>query len=532
MCETAEKAKESQLHPFTLLMILRTTEVAAWRSTALKSTAEDKRVKRIATDLLSNVLLNVCKETEPLSLQDVSSSEHATDTYATVLVTLEDVMLKCAESGFFFRETERVCLLVSNLFQVPLNSVLKMKSEQDNAVQTIMMRVRNAGRIRAACSVLCTLLVKLPVQVIKRVGKDVFDSLQDSNFFKLDRPTLSKWREIFGAILSTEPAFLESTLTNMKPPDYSFLVMEKQRKTDAISRARMLKRLAFVIFCSNVKDNALLNTILQRITESVKYYNMILDGIVLRYALFVFRVLMTRAPRTAIAAFWPIIIGELIRIFSTFDGRSASKDLVLEALKVIDFACNVVPEEFAPFRWMFFDISSHVVPGTPAGATYSPLLPTLASKYTNATSQAMNPIMELGYDEPTTDMQRSLHRPAISFPERCYDTVSDVGVFLTQLLRQHESVDVTCISEPSRYDQAYVDWLLLGEFIQKGVPVDESSVRVPDAIMDPCEETTGGRMLLDPMQGIVGVGTQSRSSAMSDPPTTIVDEETPSGDHA
>eukprot|EP00760_Papus_ankaliazontas_P015777 PhM_4_TR16720/c0_g2_i1/m.83350 len=473
IADDMDKSRDVGHHAFTYLMMLRLFDHAATKVCANKlSFVDEKKVRRQIGDILLFVVANTCREVDPLPIQDLASGVVATpDSHATTLLLLDEILQKICESGFMFREIERVSSIFSNAMQGPMNTVLRLHSLQDVASQTIMIRIRNMGRIRTVLALLYTFLTRMPPQIPRRIGRDVMELLNDGNFFKVDRLAMSMWRDALTSLLRTEPSHLEALLASIRLPETFLMLQTAPRKGDAVHRARQLKRLGFALFCTQLKDGATMGIILQKLTESIKHFRSHMDGTVVRYALFVFRVLMTRAPRHSLGAFWPIVISELIHIFAVSTGKGRDKDLVLEALKVVDFAMCVVPEEFTVFRWIFFNSGD-----SGSATTFTPLISAMARKLSRETPSTPA-LLEVGYEEDAANAggPGAANRPVISFPERCYDDLLDVASIVNALQHANEGTDVARVADPSRFDQRYVDWLLIGDFIQKGMPLDDTA---------------------------------------------------------
>src|SRR5690606_22893391 len=69
------------------------------------------------------------------------------------------------------------------------------------------------------------------------------------------------------------------------------------------------------------------------------------------HALFTLRILITRVSPEQLNIVWPMLVTELMQIFNNYEKENPN--VLLEAAKVVDTACVVLPDSFQIFKWMF-----------------------------------------------------------------------------------------------------------------------------------------------------------------------------------
>jgi len=134
-------------------------------------------------------------------------------------------------------------------------------------------------------------------------------------------------------------------------------------------RWRVLKRLAFVVYAAPVDfylDH--LPHIQERIVDALR----IRDNLPLLVQVFLcLRVLLLRFSPKSLSPFWPVILTELMKIFTMSNPES---ELLLAATKFLHLAFIIPNEEFNLFKWMFANESScSLAGGTSVPSAIGPL---------------------------------------------------------------------------------------------------------------------------------------------------------------
>jgi len=160
-------------------------------------------------------------------------------------------------------------------------------------------------------------------------------------------------------------------------------------------------------------------------------------------AIFLLRVMLARVPSNVIQPLWPAVIAELMRIFS----NSQDPMLLLECLRLLDFAVLLYPSEMQNYFWIF---TSDWLPrpDSPASA-FAPLADRI-----------------LGVGLSPQVRATGLGRPVISV--RIASLLSDLQP-IVDLLRGHV-VAMTCsaITAPHFVDVQFITALLELDFIALG----------------------------------------------------------------
>lgn len=127
----------------------------------------------------------------------------------------------------------------------------------------------------------------------------------------------------------------------------------------------MMKKMAFLIYCGDKDEYAtLLPSIMEKLVETLKAANQAIN--VWMSFFLALRAIIIRTSALHLAPYWPNIIVELVCFCAYIylwqnmllaDAKKSDPQLVLEALKFIDLATVVIPDEFQPHKWMFIDYS-------------------------------------------------------------------------------------------------------------------------------------------------------------------------------
>ncbi|KAF8817986.1 Dopey, N-terminal domain-containing protein [Cardiosporidium cionae] len=202
------------------------------------------------------------------------------------------------------------------------------------------------------CYWMTKLLSLLPYQLFPfcttTVKKALFDIFSSNSFFLLDRRTLRCWKEILRIVLLND----WQPLSILLPPPHAG--MFTSRESDMQARVDHLLRFSFLIFCCP-KDTFLeqLSFILERLTESLRVIGAIR---VFEKVFLCIRVLFLKISSSSLTPVWPVLLTELIRIFSA-KAEKLEESLILAALKVVDLAGVLNIPDFHLYQWMFLSDS-------------------------------------------------------------------------------------------------------------------------------------------------------------------------------
>jgi hypothetical protein len=218
---------------------------------------------------------------------------------------------------------------------------------------------------------------------MRTMRKEIWDLFNLPAFFKVPWSTIQSWKVVFHILINGGETIENSQVTT----DEEVLLFEQQqyiqrenkalfndllnrfsgtqsiftsKDSEALQRANLLKRLAFVLYTSETDDyHSFLPAILEKMIDSLKLNSSpASNNILVTNTLFCLRVLITRISPSNLAPFWPMVTTELIKIFINMEnntGNMANGEtlVVLEALKFIDFATVILPQEYQMYKWLF-----------------------------------------------------------------------------------------------------------------------------------------------------------------------------------
>jgi len=196
--------------------------------------------------------------------------------------------------------------------------------------------------------------------------KDALDLFYDNCFFLIDFNTISEWKSLIHEIMASDRTNFENL---MRVASKSFqahqpAMMFVSKEQENILRARNIKRIAFVLYCSEFDYYVnQLPAILERIVEAIKSSP---SSLIIQQIFLLMRVILLRVTPKKLTNFWPVIMHELMRSL-TFNPKSPQYDKVmLSAIKFVDMAQLIPCEQLKLFEWIFvrdhFDTVSSPIP--------------------------------------------------------------------------------------------------------------------------------------------------------------------------
>ncbi|XP_034479479.1 protein dopey-1 homolog [Drosophila innubila] len=237
--------------------------------------------------------------------------------------------------------------------------------------------------------------------------KDMLDLLLDNGFFQMHISCLPFWRQIMDSLMTYDNTTFRELMTRVSLSQAGSISIFASRDQEYELRAMLLKRLAFVIYCSEFdQHNKYMPDIQEQLANSLRLVPL---GPSVQAAVFLcFRVLLLRMSPDHVTSLWPILIAEMVQVFlqmeqelkSETDERSQQTRLLsgidvswsssnsntsnginaqtpmqqwrsvqLEACKLLELGC-VLPAtklpHFQMYRWAFvgteFDVHEEVVP--------------------------------------------------------------------------------------------------------------------------------------------------------------------------
>nr|XP_022916081.1 protein dopey-1 homolog isoform X1 [Onthophagus taurus] len=142
--------------------------------------------------------------------------------------------------------------------------------------------------------------------------KDVFDLVLDNNLFQMDYSCLKYWKIIVDHLMTHDNTTFKDLMSRVSMTQSGSLSLFSSREQELEQRAQLLKRLAFVIFCSETDQYAkYMPDIQEQLTSSLR-----LNVPNVQAQVFLcFRVLLLRMSPLQITSLWPIIISEMLQVF-------------------------------------------------------------------------------------------------------------------------------------------------------------------------------------------------------------------------
>ncbi|KAH8254967.1 hypothetical protein KR038_005084 [Drosophila bunnanda] len=144
--------------------------------------------------------------------------------------------------------------------------------------------------------------------------KDMLDLLLDNAFFQMHLSCLPFWRMIMDSLMTYDNTTFRELMTRVSLSQAGSLNIFTSRDQEYEQRAMLLKRLAFVIYCSEFdQHNKYMPDIQEQLANSLRLVPM---GPSVQAAVFLcFRVLLLRMSPDHVTSLWPIIIAEMVQVF-------------------------------------------------------------------------------------------------------------------------------------------------------------------------------------------------------------------------
>ncbi|KAI5703359.1 hypothetical protein M8J75_010863 [Diaphorina citri] len=224
-----------------------------------------------------------------------SSSDKDSDKFGTTvaqhsvqaLSVLAQLLAPLLDVTYGSQEKERVNTLLTTLMY---NVIPYLKNHSQ----------RNAVSFHA-CS---TLLASLSSYQYTRKAwkKDAMDLLLDPALFQMELRCLRAWKSIVDNLMSQEPATFRDLMTRVSLSQSNSLSLFSNKEQEYEQRAQLLKKLAFVILCSETD-------------QFHKHIPEITVPGVQAQVFLCFRVLLLRMSPSNVTSMWPNIVSEMVQVF-------------------------------------------------------------------------------------------------------------------------------------------------------------------------------------------------------------------------
>uniref|UniRef100_A0A182WIP1 Uncharacterized protein n=1 Tax=Anopheles minimus TaxID=112268 RepID=A0A182WIP1_9DIPT len=215
---------------------------------------------------------------------------------ATILASLLDV-------AFSSQEKDKVTTIVTG---VMYNIVPYLKTHT----------VKNIPTFHACSNLLASLST---YQYIRKAWrKDALDLLLDTAFFQMDSRCLSYWKTILDSLMTCDNTTFRDLMNRLPLAQTGTLNIFTSKEQEYEQRALLLKRLAFIIFCSEVDQyHKYMPEIQEQLANSLRLPQVVP---LIQSAVFLcFRVLLLRMSADHVTSLWPIIIAEMVQVFLSIE---------------------------------------------------------------------------------------------------------------------------------------------------------------------------------------------------------------------
>ncbi|CRK96401.1 CLUMA_CG009818, isoform A [Clunio marinus] len=168
-----------------------------------------------------------------------------------------------------------------------------------------------------ACSNLLSTLT--PYQYTRKAWrKDVFDLLLDPAFFQMDVSCLPFWKQILDNLMSFDSTTFRDLMTRLSVAPTGSLNIFTSKEQEYEQKALLLKKLAFVIFCSERDQyQKYMPEIQEQLSNCLRLPQVI--PCVQAAVLLCFRVLLLRMSPDHVTSLWPTIIAEIVQVFLSIE---------------------------------------------------------------------------------------------------------------------------------------------------------------------------------------------------------------------
>ncbi|KAL5535972.1 hypothetical protein ACEPAF_4066 [Sanghuangporus sanghuang] len=239
----------------------------------------------------------------------------------------------------FLVESDKITAACNNIVYYVLNPALRSKSGITDIDDIYIAIMEQMSKIPAA---------------LKSWRSPATDIFNDAKFFTMTPASGLRWRPIVKSLIDADKAAFIELLSKITSTSSANIFVNREYEMQM--RAQNIRRLSFVLFASE-KNHFL--TQLPAIQE--KLVDLLRNGgapIVESEVYLCIRVLICRLSPHNLSSFWPVLLSELIRIFSQVmaeapsDGSDALQ-AVLAACKLIDLLLVMQTEEFQIHQWIF-----------------------------------------------------------------------------------------------------------------------------------------------------------------------------------
>ncbi|XP_020283145.1 protein dopey-1 homolog isoform X2 [Pseudomyrmex gracilis] len=212
---------------------------------------------------------------------------------------LAEILAPLLDVSYGSQEKERVVTLLTNLMY---NVTPYLKNHT----------IKNIASFTACSQLLASLSGYQYTR--KAWRKDVLDLLLDSAFFQMTPACLPYWRTIIDNLMTHDNTTFRDLMNRVSMAQGSGISIFSSKEQEYEQKAQLLKRLAFVILCSETDQyHKYMPEIQERLADSLRLPQVIPS--IQAQVFLCFRVLLLRMSPQHATSLWPVIVSELVQVF-------------------------------------------------------------------------------------------------------------------------------------------------------------------------------------------------------------------------
>ncbi|GAB0100064.1 Protein dopey-1 homolog [Sergentomyia squamirostris] len=288
-----DKKDQRDLHDITSRLVEALSTVAG---ACLEQTTWLRRNLAVKEDLGQMPIDGNIRESTSSLIGNQLYSVQAQSVLAAVLANLLDV-------AYGSQEKDKIVTIVTTLMY---NITPYLKNHT----------IRNIPSFYACSSLLANLSTFQYTR--KAWRKDVLDLLLDNTFFQMDMSCLPFWKSILDSLMTYDNTTFRELMNRVSMTQTGSLNIFTSKEQEYEQRAALLKRLAFVIFCSEHDQyHKYMPEIQEQLANSLRLEKVVPS---VQAAVFLcFRVLLLRMSPDHVTSLWPIIIAEMVQVLLSIE---------------------------------------------------------------------------------------------------------------------------------------------------------------------------------------------------------------------
>ncbi|KAG8688167.1 hypothetical protein FRC08_011589 [Ceratobasidium sp. 394] len=241
----------------------------------------------------------------------------------------------------FMVENDKVIAVCTNIVYYVVNPAIRAKSKNALDNQPTIMTVMEA-------------LVKQQVAV-RTWRPALAEAFEDQRFFARDVAAGIRWCPLIKAYVLSDKLAISDIVGRITTTSSNNIFTNREAET--LARTISLRRLSFAIFCGETNGClAQLPSIQEKLVELFRWTST--EPVIHCEIYLCVRVLLCRLSPHNLSSFWPVILTELIRLFTSAlveppQDNSDELQLLLAACKCVDLMLVLQTPEFQIHQWMF-----------------------------------------------------------------------------------------------------------------------------------------------------------------------------------